>query len=77
MASTGNVDDVTRTLREGGVSVDERVKEFAAELVRRACNKSSAGGRKSGERVMESEMRKKAAGYSLLDMQESPVGELV
>lgn len=85
MASKGNADAVLQTLKEGGVDVDAKGGwvAFARELVGRASGKSSgatkpsaATGASSGKRVTESEMRKKAAGYSLLDMQDdAPVGK--
>lgn len=84
MASKGDVDAVLRTLKDGGVDVDARGgwREFARELVARACGKSSgakastASGASGGKTVTESDMRKKAASYSLLDMQDDvPIGK--
>lgn len=85
VASKGDVEAVLRTLKEGGVDITSKGgwREFATELVGKAGGKSSNrnagrdGGAAGGKRVTESEMRKKAAGYTLLDMQdEPPVGEL-
>lgn len=88
VASKGDADAVLRTLKEGGVDVDAKGawKEFASELVARSRNKgaparSGGGGGASasgGKRVTESDMRKKAAGYSLLEMQDDDaVGKCV
>jgi hypothetical protein len=89
VASKGDADAVLRTLKEGGVDVDAKGawKEFASELVARSRNKgaparSGGGGggatASGGKRVTESDMRKKAAGYSLLEMQDDDaVGECV
>jgi hypothetical protein len=69
------VDAVLRTLREGGVdAASPQWKTFAAELVER-CHprrggEKGAGGGAVGRSVAESEMRKRAAGYSLVDMQD-------
>ena len=68
----GSVDAVLRTLSDGGVDAQSpQWKTFAVELVER-CH--SRGGREKvggGARtVTEVEMRKKAAGYSLVDMQD-------
>jgi hypothetical protein len=66
-------DGVLKTLREGGIAADgEAWRSFAKELVGRC----RGNGKKSGGgRVTESEMRKKAKGYALLDMQdEAPSG---
>ncbi|KAL7521769.1 hypothetical protein ACHAWX_006451 [Stephanocyclus meneghinianus] len=67
-------DAVLRTLREGGVDAQsDEWKRFAVELVER-CHPRQRGGSDqggvwgSGRNVTESEMRKKAAGYSLVDM---------
>ena len=83
VASKGNVDAVLRTLTEGGVDVNANSggwKEFATELAGRAGGKSSAkvasASVGAGDRATESEMRKKAVGYTLLDMQDEVIGKI-
>ena len=85
VASKGDVDAVLQTLKEGGVDITSKGgwRDFATELVGKAGGKSPGHSKREGDRtvggkrVTESEMRKKAAGYTLLDMQDEPlVGEI-
>jgi hypothetical protein len=74
-------DAVLRTLREGGVDAhSEEWKRFAVELVERCyprrrggSDKGDVGGGGLGGNVTESDMRKKAEGYSLVDMQDEMI----
>ena len=77
MASKGDANAVLRTLTEGGVDVDvtagggaDRWREFARELVHRSRGGSSSFSNSKRGSVTESEMRKRAAGYSLLNDEE-------
>ena len=77
VASKGDANAVLRTLTEGGVDVDvtagggaDRWREFARELVHRSRGGSSSFSNSKRGSVTESEMRKRAAGYSLLNDEE-------
>eukprot|EP00804_Cyclotella_cryptica_P029443 CCRYP_011272-RB/>CCRYP_011272-RB protein AED:0.27 eAED:0.27 QI:368/1/1/1/1/1/11/21/1195 len=76
--ANASVDAVLRTLREGGVDAQSQEwKGFAVELVERCHRRGGSekiggggGGGTSGRSMTEAEMRKKAAEYSLVDMED-------